>query len=294
MDAFPAFFPLSGRTVAVAGDGEMAQTKARLFAGSPARLVRLSEAQALADGAFAGALLAFIAGDETFSRQAAELARAAGALVNVVDRPALSDFSTPAVVDRGEVVVGIGTAGAAPMMAALLRNDLEARIPQGAGRVAALFKRLQMEVRAAFPDLAERRAFLRKAFASPAAEAAAAGDATKAEQLLREALTQPRAAPTGHLMLIAGEGPSDLVSLKALTALGQADVVVCDRNADPAIAALARRDAERIDDILSASKLAELARHRRVIAVVRDLQRLAGALTAAGVDYEILPVAVQT
>ena len=36
MDAFPAFFPLSGRTVVVAGSGEPAQAKLRLLAGSPA------------------------------------------------------------------------------------------------------------------------------------------------------------------------------------------------------------------------------------------------------------------
>jgi precorrin-2 dehydrogenase/sirohydrochlorin ferrochelatase len=293
MDAFPAFFPLRGRTVVVAGDGEQAEAKARLFADSPARLVRRSAVEALAPGAFEGALLAFIAGDEAFCRQAADAARAAGALVNAVDRPALSDFNTPALVDRGEVVVGIGTAGAAPMMAALLRSELETRIPEGAGRVAALFKRLQEEVRAAFPDLAQRRAFLREAFASPAAEAAAAGDMDRAEALLRQALKAPRPAQ-GRLCLLAAAGPARLISLAAVQALAATDVLVVGPGSDPAVAALARRDAERIEGRPPAADLARLSAHRTVVVLVADgLAALAETLDTDGVGYEVLPVALE-
>jgi precorrin-2 dehydrogenase/sirohydrochlorin ferrochelatase len=139
MDAFPAFFPLAGRRIVIAGEGDAADAKARLFDGSPATVARLNPAEALTPGAYAGAALAFVAGgDETFVTGAAAAARAAGIPVNVVDHPALCDFITPAVVDRGEVVAAVGTTGAAPMLAALLRNDLEAAIPEGAGRVAAL------------------------------------------------------------------------------------------------------------------------------------------------------------
>ena len=41
MDAFPAFFPLAGRKVVIAGDGEGAEAKARLLAGSPAEVARV-------------------------------------------------------------------------------------------------------------------------------------------------------------------------------------------------------------------------------------------------------------
>ena len=291
MDAFPAFFALHGRTVAVAGDNAQAQAKARLFEHSPANLVRLSESQALTDGAFDGALLAFIAGDEAFCREAAGRARDAGALVNVVDRPVLSDFNTPALIDRGEVVVGIGTAGAAPMMAALLRNDLEARIPQGAGHVAALFKRLQEEVRAAFPDLDQRRDFLRQAFASPAAEAAAKGDLATAERLLRDALNNPGRARGGRISILPGEGPLELLSLRAARILGEADVIVVEEGADPAIVALARRDAERIDAALSPEQILESAGERRLVVVaVGNHQRLVADLRALGVEPDLLQV----
>jgi precorrin-2 dehydrogenase/sirohydrochlorin ferrochelatase len=292
MDAFPAFFALKGRTVIVAGEGAQADAKARLFEHSPSRLVRLTQSQALETGAFDGALLAFIAGDEAFCGQAADRARSAGALVNVVDRPALSDFNTPALIDRGEVVVGIGTAGAAPMMAALLRNDLEVRIPEGAGRVAALFKRLQEEIRAALPDLYQRREFLRQAFASPAAEAAAKGEMALAEGLLREALTAPRPPKRQRISLLAAAGPADLLTLRAIRALGEADVLMADDGADPEIVALARRDAEHVGGALSAQRLATIAGERHLVAlVVTDLGRLAAELREIGVEPDILPAA---
>lgn len=293
MDSFPAFFPLQGRKVVVAGSGDGAEAKARLFQGSPAELARLSEDEALNPGAFDGALLAFIGGDEAFCRAAAAAARAAGCLVNAIDRPALSDFTTPAVVDRGEVVVAIGTGGAAPMMAALLRNDLETRIPAGAGRVAALFRKLQDEVRAALPDMAERRDFLRRAFASPAAEAAAAGDMAKAEQLLKAALAAPREARAGRVLLLDGQVVVDLLSLKAARALAEADVLVADAGAQPAILALARRDARRLPpQTIDAAGLAELARTRQIVRIVAgSLAAEDAALTAAGAAVEILPVA---
>src|SRR3954451_8644672 len=135
MDAFPAFFPLAGRSVAVAGEGEAAEAKARLFDGSPAPVVRLSGAQALDPKAYAGMTLAFVAGDDdAWVRQAVEAARAAAVPVNAADRPALCDFTTPAVIDRGEVVAAIGPGGGSPMLATLLRQDIEARVPEGTGR----------------------------------------------------------------------------------------------------------------------------------------------------------------
>ncbi len=106
MDAFPAFFPLAGRKVVVAGSGEAADNKARLFDGSPATLVRLTEDEARSASAFKGAALVFLASpDEAFLQASAALARSVGAVVNVVDHPVLCDFYTPALIDRGAVVV---------------------------------------------------------------------------------------------------------------------------------------------------------------------------------------------
>ncbi len=295
MDAFPAFFPLSGRTVVVAGSGEPAQAKLRLLAGSPARIVHLQGADAADPAAYAGAALAFVASaDEAFAQAAAAAARAAHVPVNVVDRPQLCDFTTPAVIDRGEVVAAIGTGGASPMLATMLRADIEQRVPEGAGRVAALFRQMQDEVRAALPQLHERRAFLREALAGPAASAAMAGDMEGAARLLREALAGGFAAQ-GRLRIVVASGPVDLLTLRAVRALAAADLLVAEPGADPAIISLARRDAERLAPAeASPERLAALTAAGQVVAWVMTAppggEHLA-ALAGAGVAVEILPTA---
>ncbi|MGH6971690.1 MAG: NAD(P)-dependent oxidoreductase, partial [Caulobacteraceae bacterium] len=251
MEAFPAFFPRAGRRVVLAGEGEGAEAKARLLAGSPARLERVRGEAALKPETYAGAVLAFVASDDPgFCEAAAAAARGAGAPVNVVDHPELSNFHTPAIVDRGQVVAAIGTAGAAPIAAALLRAELEARIAPGLGRMTALFGRLRAEIRAALPDLAERRAFMRAALKGPAGEAADEGDMVLAERRLREALAGG-ARTVGRVWLIEAPASADLLSLRAARVLAEADVLALAEGVEPGIALLARRDAPRL-------KLAEI------------------------------------
>lgn len=294
MNAFPAFFPLDGRTVIVAGSGEPALAKLRLFEGSPARIVHLEGAAAHDPGGYEGAALAFVAdADEGFALAAAAAARAAHVPVNVVDRPALCDFTTPAVIDRGEVVAAIGTGGASPMLATMLRHDIEARVPEGAGRVAALFRKLQDEVRATLPELHERRAFLREALSGPAAQAAMAGDMDGAAGLLREALAKGSQA-LGGVRFVDGRGPADLLTLRASRALASADVLAVDPGVAPGVLDMARRDAERLG-VIDAAAAAELV--RRGLTVVRVIVGTPApaelsALAARGVEVEVLPAAV--
>lgn len=295
MDSFPAYFPLAGRTVVIAGSGEAAEAKARLFEGSPATIVRLEGHEAYLPGSYGGAVLVFVASsDEAFVRAATTAARAARALVNVVDRPELCDFNTPAVIDRGQVVAAVGTGGSAPVLATLLRNDIETQVPEGMGRVAALLARVQDEVRKALPVLHERRAFLRAAIQGEAAAAARAGDMARAEALLREALAQG-AARTGAVRFIPGKGPVDLLSLRAARTLGAADVLVADDDADPQVVVLARRDVERLAPAeADADRLVRLTREGRQIArlITRPVDPdLVQALAEAGVAVEVLPVA---
>ncbi|MBO9710371.1 MAG: siroheme synthase [Caulobacter sp.] len=295
MDSFPAYFPLAGRKVVIAGRGEAAEAKARLFDGSPAALVRLDGPAAFLPGSYVGAVLAFVAGeDEVFLQAAAQAARAARVLVNVVDKPAMSDFNTPAVIDRGEVVAAIGTGGAAPVLATKLRNDIEAQVPEGAGRVAALLRRFQDEVRGALPALHERRAFLRDALAGEAAQAAMAGDMETAGRLFREALAKG-VGREGKVRFIAGKGPSDLLTLRAVRALGAADVLAADEEADPEIVRMARRDVHRLaPGEATAERLIALTQDGkqvvRLVAAPID-PAVIQALAAASVPVEVLMAA---
>ena len=293
MDSFPAFFPLAGRSVAIAGVGEAAEAKVRLFDGSPATVVRLTGPEALDHRSYAGMTLAFVAAaDDAWAHAAVEAARAAGVPVNAVDRPALCDFTTPAVIDRGEVVAAIGTGGASPMLATMLRHDIEARVPEGTGRIAALFRAMQDEVRAALPEATARRRFLRAALTGPAAEAAAAGDMEGAKDRLRAALFDGPAL-SGRVQYIDARGPADLLTLRAVRALSAADVLVCDPEAHPDVLALARRDAERSAG-RTLAELSEMAAEGVTVArlITGSAWRTEQvALDQAGVTTEVLPIA---
>jgi precorrin-2 dehydrogenase/sirohydrochlorin ferrochelatase len=151
------------------------------------------------------------------------------------------------------------------MLATLLRHDIEARVPEGAGRVAALLRSLQTEIRDALPEPHLRRAFLRAALAGSAAQAAMAGDMAAAQARLREDLAKG-VAPEGRVTFVAGSGPAERLTLSASRALASADVLSVDDGVDEAVLSLARRDAERLEAVLP-EQLAELT--RRGLHVVR-------------------------
>jgi precorrin-2 dehydrogenase/sirohydrochlorin ferrochelatase len=295
METFPAFFPLRGKRVVIAGEGEPAEVKARLFAGSPAIVARLDEAAALDPAAYAGADLIFVASwDSAFREAAAKAARTAGAPLNVVDAPELSDFHTPAIIDRGQVVAAIGTAGASPLLASLLRSELEVLVPEGAGRIAALLGERREAVRAAFPDLPLRRAFLRKVLAGPAAFAAARGDIALAVALLDRAIGDGGSA-LGGVSLIAPVAAPDLISLRAARVLAVADVVVAGPDAEALLANHGRRDAERMTpETADLEGLTELVGQGRIIAIVGEPVdgELVAALRSRDIIVEVLTAAI--
>ncbi len=204
--------------------------------------------------------------------------------------PELSDFFTPALIDRGEVVAAIGTGGSAPVLATMLRNDIEAQVPEGAGRVAAMLRRFQDEVRKTLPARGQRRLPARRRRAE-AAQAAMAGDMETAGRLFREALAKG-SARKGRVRFIAGKGPSDLLTLRAVRALSAADVLIFDPDVDPQILTMGRRDVERITpEDASAEHLNQLAAEgRQIVRLITGPVEpaLVQALTAAGTAVEVL------
>ena len=139
--AYPIVLNLSGQGALVVGGGEVALRKARALAdaGASVRVVASEVTAGFAeDGRFEcaaaryekqhleGVFVAVAAtDDEAVNRRVAEDARAAGVLVNVVDRPELCDFIVPAQVRRGDLLIAISTGGAAPALAKRLRERLE-------------------------------------------------------------------------------------------------------------------------------------------------------------------------
>ena len=156
MRVFLTSIPLDEAKVVVVGAGEPALAKLRLFLTSPAELVWFTPdgapaaletpqgapapAARIPDTAdLAGARLVFIAlHDLTVAREIADVARKAGAQANIVDQPGFSDFHTPALIDRDDVVVAVATGGNAPILARDLRSRVEAVLPQGIASIARL------------------------------------------------------------------------------------------------------------------------------------------------------------
>ncbi len=241
MHSLPLFFPLAGRRVLVVGDGEAAAAKARL--------VRSAGAEVVAD---LPAVLAFVALDDA-DAAAAEAARlkAAGVLVNVVDRPGLCDFTVPAIVDRSPVIVAVGTGGASASLAKALRERLEALLPAGLGRLAEAIFAARAAVAARAPTVDARRRLWDAALApgGPLDPLADRSDPPAVAHLLdgsgaARASADATAASLTEIVLTSPD-PDDL-TLRQLRVLNQADTIYHAADVPAAILDRARRDAVRV------------------------------------------------
>jgi uroporphyrin-III C-methyltransferase/precorrin-2 dehydrogenase/sirohydrochlorin ferrochelatase len=239
LPALPLFHRIAGQPVIVLGHGDAAQAKARLVERAGGQVI-----DDLAHGIDIGARLAFIAHDDADACMADALrARGAGLLVNVVDRPALCDFTTPSLIDRSPVVVAVGTAGASAGLAKHVRLRLERLLPQGLGKLADALFAAREGLRARFPDGAERRRALDVALGEGGAldpMVAHSDDAVAAW------LVGARGGATGHhVIALRSADPEDL-TLREARLLGMADAVVADAAVPPALLARARADAQRL------------------------------------------------
>ena len=154
--------------------------------------------------------------------------------MNVVDRPALCSYITPAVVDREPLIVAIGSAGEAPVLARLVRARIEAILPPALARLAAIAVSFSVELRARFPTSAARRRVLERMLAGRAADLVLAGDEAAGIAEMRREIAGGSAAPPGMVFLIgAGPGEADLVTMRAHRLLGEADVIVFDASVRP-------------------------------------------------------------
>ncbi len=311
MRGYPIFLQIQNRRVIILGRDEATDRRAELFHSLGAVIERIETA---AQASFPGAALAVASGAPAVELAAfSAAAQAAGIPVNVVDQPELCSYITPAIVDRDPLTIAISSGGAAPVLARLLRGRIETWVPPAYGRLAALAERFKAETRRRIPDTLRRRRLLERIFAGRTAELALAGDedaaaADYAAELDAAEAGLPRPAPGIVHLVGAGPGAADLVSLRGLRLLGEADVIVHDRLGTAEVLDLARRDADRIDvgkaqgnhtmpqrDINAL--LVDLARQgRRVVRLKGGDPFIFGrggeeveALAAAGIDYDVVP-----
>ncbi len=248
--ALPLFLDLEGRQAFLLGDGEAAGRRLATLRACGA-VVR-HEAARFAPDMLDGCCIAIGAEAPDAALVAmTDEARRRGIPYNVVDRPSLSGFSTPAVVSRAPLQIAISSGGAAPVLSRLLRARIESLVPPAFGRLARLAGAMQPETRARLPDVLRRRRMLEAALGGQVAELMLAGQDEAAEAAYRAALLAAEAGaerPERGIVYLVDRGPGapDLVTLRALRLLGEADVVVHGVDEPAAILELARRDASRL------------------------------------------------
>jgi uroporphyrin-III C-methyltransferase / precorrin-2 dehydrogenase / sirohydrochlorin ferrochelatase len=323
----PAFFALDGKRAVVAGGSQAATWKAELLAATGARVEVFASApgeemRALAAAPpngtvmlherswtrddFAGAAMAVAdCADDQEAAAFAAAARAAGVPVNVIDRPAFCDFSFGAIVNRSPLVIGISTDGASPVFGQAIRAKIEALIPKGFARWADAARAWRPRVqKLALPFRGRRNFWERFTARAVAAPNAAPTDADLG------ALLKPNAPSDAGSVVLVGAGPGDpeLLTLRAVRALQSADVILFDDLVAPDILDFARREAKtmlvgktghkdscRQDDI-NALMISLAKAGRRVVRLKGGDPMIFGradeeiaACCAAGIAIEVVP-----
>ncbi|MEI2418122.1 siroheme synthase CysG [Orrella sp. JC864] len=329
MKLFPLFADLHGRAVLLVGGGAVAQRKAQalleagadLWVGAPEltpQLRQWADAGRLRHlpGEFEphwlqGKWLVIAATDRReVNAQVAQAGNARAQLVNVVDDPELSSFQVPSIVDRSPLIVAISSSGAAPVLARRLRERIESLFDHALGPLAELAARYRARIRAARPQMGPRRAFYDWLLDGPVAALLRQGRPQAAQAALEAALQAPVPPRPGSVCLVgAGPGDPGLLTLRALRALNEADIILYDRLVGDAVLSLARRDAEQVfvgkrageDHHATQARIHALMREhaqagRRVVRLKGGDAFIFGRggeelqyLRAHGVPYEVVP-----
>lgn len=266
MDIFPISLKLQQQPCLIVGGGHIAYRKAVLLAKAGAALHVISpeidddllEIVEQSGGQYTKSAygsgfalrdyrLVIAATDDKAVNQAVfEACEAENVLVNSVDDPPHCRFMVPAIIDRSPLVVSIATNGASPVLSRQIRTQLEASIPHGMGKLADFSGKWRAAVKAKIENPDERRIFWEDLYASPLKEQVFNGNAAEADRLIEQALIEWK-QPKGEVYLVgAGPGDPELLTLKALRLMQQADVIIYDRLVSAPIMELCRRDAEKI------------------------------------------------
>jgi uroporphyrin-III C-methyltransferase/precorrin-2 dehydrogenase/sirohydrochlorin ferrochelatase len=253
LNTFPLSFKVKGKRIIIVGGTDEALNKVRLVSKTTASVEIYSRHIEADFSAFsvavferairaedvARAALVFVAEESADADLAKAEARRLGIPLNVVDVPGECDFYTPSIVERAPLTVAISTEGDAPVLARLVRAQIEALLAPGIGKIASLAGGLRQKVETLIHDGADRRRFYedlvaRQMVGNEEAEALLADHAAKG-------------AGEGVVWLIgAGPGAEDLLTLRAQRLLQQADVIVHDQLVPAAVVEMGRRDAEQI------------------------------------------------
>jgi len=330
MDFFPIFLQLKGQPVLLVGGAAAARNKLELLLKAGAQVTWVATAWDkslepfvdhpsvdLVQSSFEPSLLdhkklVYVATEEPgLAEEVSRLTQERNLPVNVVDQADLCSFITPSLVDRSPLLMAVSSSGVCPRLSRLVRAKLETLFPQSYGRLAVLLGEFRLLSRERLGSAETRRHFWDKLFNSPVIEMFLSGQEKLAEKTMVQALENHQANPdpTGEVCLVgAGPGDPDLLTLRALRLVQNADVIVYDRLVSPKILDYARRESEKIyvgkksaDHTLAQEEinqtLVRLAKEGKLVVRLKggdpfifgrggeELEELA----AMGVDFQVVP-----
>ena len=266
MDIFPISLKLQQQPCLIVGGGAIAYRKAVLLAKAgaiihvvaPAIEAKLLQLVHSTQGQYLQApfsldmplrhyrLVIAATNDKMVNIQVFKCCEAENILVNSVDDLPHCRFMVPAIVDRSPLVLSIASNGTSPVLSRQIRTQLESIIPHGMGKLAEFSGKWRAAVKVKIVNPDERRIFWEDLYASPLKEQVFNDNMAEADRLIEQALMQWQ-KPKGEVYLVgAGPGDPELLTLKALRLMQQADVVIYDRLVSPAILELCRRDADKV------------------------------------------------
>jgi len=260
------FLNVRSKSCLVVGGGEVAYRKAVLLdrAGARLRVVAPEVSEALDNLVAKGAgethrrkfeqsdldaafLVVAATDDESVNEMVSELAKSRGMPVNVVDKPDLCSFIVPSIVDRSPVVIAISSGGTSPILTRQLKEKIEVLVPASYGRLAQLLGDFRARVKSVVTDFTSRTRFWEKLLTGPMPGMVFAGDEEAAHRYIEEQLNEGQQPVQGEVFLVgAGPGDPDLLTIKALRIMYEADVVLYDRLVSEEIMLKVRPDAEKI------------------------------------------------
>jgi len=327
----PIFLNLNGKRAVVAGGSAPAAWKTELltaagadvhvFAPAPSEEMAALRCRTTSTGSItwhntawtpldlAGSALAIAdAEDENEAARFYDTACREGVPVNIIDRPAFCQFQFGTIVNRSPVVIGISTAGAAPILGQAIRRRIETLLPPALAQWGQMATRIREQVSAQLSTAALRRIFWER-FVERSFGIAPTQKETEQLGKLVESLSSASHLKTAKVTLVgAGPGDAELLTLKAVRALQSADVILYDDLVSDEVLELARREAKRmlvgkrggrqscsqsdINDLMV--KLA--SQGRRVVRLKSGDPMIFGRageeiaqLERAGIPYEVVP-----
>lgn len=268
MSLLPLFIDIKNKTCLVVGGGKIATRKIKMLRKAEANITIIAthlcdelselsnkhsliwhEREFFDSDINNQSLIIAATNDSSLNERISNLAKQNNILVNVANDFKQGDVVLPSIIDRDPIQIAVTTGGASPVLARLLRRNLERCTPSAYGSLASLVEKYREKATQTIINEDSRRRFWEEVLQGPIAEMVLTGKKSTAEEILQRKLLNKdfNNEEQGEVYLVgAGPGDPDLLTFRALRLMQQADTVVYDRLVSEQIMNLVRKDAEKI------------------------------------------------